>query len=242
MRFDMRYVFVLSFFIFSLNAKAQNCVGPMNPRAFQVELQQMRSLPQESARFRNAMQRFEQFCLSSAQVYQVCQLLGQDPYRIDFAFASYQRVLDPENFYDVYDSFQLFSSAFRLHDITVGNMNIELVPIPEPIPAPAPAPVPVPVCEVSPQDMAEITQLVKAATFKDSMEKQAKMMIKSKRCFRADQIVEILNVLTYDDSKLAVAKYAFDYCIDTQNYYRVVDSFTFKSYKDDLTRFIEARN
>ena len=238
----MRYVFLLSFFIFSLNTKAQNCVGPMNPRAFQVELQQMRTMPQESARFRNAMQRFGQFCLSSAQVYQVCQLLGQDPYRIDFAFASYQRVLDPENFYDVYDSFQHFSSAFRLHDLTVGNMNVQLVPIPQPVPAPEPAPIPVLICEVSPQDMAEITQLVKAATFKDSMEKQAKMMIKSKQCFRADQIVEILNALTYDDSKLAVAKYAFDYCIDTQNYYRVVNAFTFKSYQDDLTRFISERN
>jgi hypothetical protein len=214
----------------------------MNPRAFQSELQQLRALPQEAARFRTAMQRFEQFCLSSAQVYQVCQLLGQDSYRIDFAFASYQRVLDPENFYDVYDSFQLFSSAFRLHDLVVGNITVDLVPIPQPTPQPQPVPLPEPVCAVSAQDMNEIKSLVKSATFKDSMEKQAQMMIKSKQCFRADQIVEILNVLTYDDSKLAVAKYAFDYCIDTQNYYRVVDSFTFKSYKDNLANFIEARN
>lgn len=238
----MRYLFLLSFFIFSLHAKAQNCVGPMNPRAFQVELQQMRTLPQESARFRTAMQRLGQFCLTSAQVFQVCQLLGQDPYRIDFAFASYERVLDPENFYDVYDSFELFSSAFRLHDLTVGNMNVQLVPIPQPAPMPEPTPIPVPVCEVTPQDMAEITQLVKAATFKDSMEKQAKMMIRSKQCFRTDQIVEILNVLTYDDSKLAVAKYAFDYCIDTQNYFRAVSTLSFKSYQDELTRFISERN
>ncbi|MBI1289470.1 MAG: DUF4476 domain-containing protein [Flavobacteriales bacterium] len=238
----MRYVFLLSFFVSSLSVNAQNCRGPMNPRMFQSELQQLRALPQESARFRTAMQQFGPFCLSSAQVYQVCRLLGQDPYRIDFAYASYQNVTDPQNFYDVYDSFQLFSSAFRLHDLVVGEMTVELVPIPQPAPTPEPAPIPQPVCEVSPQDMAEITQLVKAATFKDSMEKQAKMMIKSKQCFRADQIVEILNVLTYDDSKLAVAKYAFDYCIDTQNYYRVVNSFTFKSYKDDLTQFIEARN
>jgi hypothetical protein len=238
----MRYLFLLSLFIFSLNLSAQNCRGPMNPRAFQSQLQQLRSLPQEAARFRTAIQQFEPFCLSSAQVYQVCQMLGQDAYRIDFAYASYPRVTDPQNFYDVYDSFQLFSSAFRLHDLVVGNMAVELVPIPQPLPQPQPVPLPEPVCEVSAQDMNEIKSLVKSATFKDSMEKQAQMMIKSKQCFRADQIVEILNVLTYDDSKLAVAKYAFDYCIDTQNYYRVVNSFTFKSYKDDLTKFIEARN
>lgn len=238
----MRHLFLLSFFVFSLNAKAQNYRGAMNPRAFQIQLQQLRGLLQESARFRTAMQQFEPFCLSSAQVYQVCRLLGQDPYRIDFAYASYPRVTDPQNFYDVYDSFQLFSSAFRLHDLVIGDMTIDLVPIPEPVPQPQPVPLPEPVCEVSARDVNEIKELVKAATFKDSMEKQAKMMIRSKQCFRADQILEILNILTYDDSKLAVAKYAFDYCIDTQNYYRVVNSFTFKSYKDDLTRFIEARN
>lgn len=237
----MKYLFLLLSFVLTLNLSAQNCRGPINPRMFQTQLQQMRALPQESARFRTAMDNFGPFCLSSAQVFQVCQLLGQDAYRIDFAYSSHQRVLDPENFYDVYDSFELFSSAFRLHDL-VGGVGIELVPIPQPIPVPEPSPIPVPVCEVSPQEMAEIKELVKSATFKDSMEKQAKMMVKSKQCFRADQVVDLLSVFSYDDSKLLVAKYAFDYCIDTQNYYRVVNSFSFKSYKDDLTRFIEGRN
>lgn len=238
----MRYLLFISLITLTFHTQAQNCRGPMNPRAFQNEIQQLRALPQESARFRTAMQQFGSFCLSSAQVYQVCRLLGQDPYRIDFAYASYQRVLDPQNFYDVYDAFELFSSAFRLHDLVVGKMAVDLVPIPEPRPAPAPVPLPEPVCEVSPRDMAEIRQLVEAATFKDSMEKQAKMMVKSKQCFRADQIVDLLSVFTYDDSKLVVAKYAYDYCIDTQNYYRVVNSFTFNSHKNDLTQFIEERN
>jgi hypothetical protein len=237
----MRNLILLSAFLLSLNIQAQNCRGPINPRMFQTQLLQLRGLPQESARFRTAMDNFGPFCLSSAQVFQVCQLLGQDAYRIDFAYSGHQRVLDPENFYDVYDSFELFSSAFRLHDL-IGGVGIEMVPIPQPLPVPEPEPIPVPVCEVSAQDMAEIKDLVKAATFKDSMEKQAKMMVKSKQCFRADQIVDLLSVFSYDDSKLNVAKYAFDYCVDTQNYYRVVNSFSFKSYKDDLTRFIEERN
>ena len=237
----MKYLVLLSALIFSLNTQAQNCRGPINPRMFQTQLLQLRGLPQESARFRTAMDNFGPFCLSSAQVFQVCQLLGQDAYRIDFAYSSHQRVLDPENFYDVYDSFELFSSAFRLHDL-IGGVSVELVPIPQPVPVPEPEPIPVPLCEVSAQDMAEIKDLVKSATFKDSMEKQAKMMVKSKQCFRADQIVDLLSVFSYDDSKLSVAKYAFDYCVDTQNYYRVVNSFSFDSYKNDLTKFIEERN
>lgn len=237
----MKYIFIAILSVATSLAQAQNCRGPINPRMFQSQLQELRRLPQESARFRTAMERFDTFCLSSAQVYQVCRVLGQDPYRIDFAYASHSKVIDPQNFYDVYDALELFSSAFRLHDL-IGGVGFELVPIPEPIPTPEPAPILEPICEVSARDMVEIKSLVKSATFKDSMESQAKMMVKSKQCFSANQIIDLLSVFTYDDSKLMVAKYAFDYCIDTQNYFLVVNSFTFRSAKDDLTKFISDRN
>jgi hypothetical protein len=238
----MRYFILFLILILSLNVQAQNCRGPINPRSFQGELQQLRSLRSEASRFRTAVQHFGPHCLSSAQVYQVCLILGQDPYRIDFAYESYYRVLDPQNFYDVYDAFELFSSAFRLRDLVVSNMAIELVPIPQPQPELEPIPIPEPVCEVLPAELAEIKALVEDASFKDSMEKQAKMMVKSKQCFRVDQIVELLSVFSFDDSKLVVAKYAFDYCVDTQNYYRVVNAFTFKPQKDAMTKFIQERN
>jgi len=234
----MRYLFFFSIFIISQSLTAQNCAGPINPRAFQVELQQLRSNPNDASRLRNAMQVFLPYCLNSGQVFQVCRVFGSDPFRIDFAYAAYPNILDKNNFYDVYDALELKSSAFRLQDMILG----ELVFVPTPIePSPVPEPQ-IPICEVSSEDMAEIKSLVKAASFKDSMEKQAKMMVKSKQCFRADQIVDLLSVFSYDDSKLMVAKFAYDYCIDTQNYYRVVNSFSFKSYQDDLTKFISERN
>ena len=237
----MKYILLILLSVSLSIVKGQNCRGQINPRLFQVQLQELRRLPQQSMRFNSAMQNFESFCLSSAQVYQVCRMLGQDPYRIDFAYASYPKVIDPQNFYDVYDALELFSSAFRLHDL-IGGVGYELVPIPEPIPIPEPAPVLEPICEVTNADMEEVRSLVKSATFKDSMEKQAKMMVKSKQCFSTNQIVDLISVFSYEDSKVMLAKYAFDYCIDTQNYFRVVNSLTFKSDKDNLTTFISDRN
>jgi hypothetical protein len=234
----MKHLFLFSFFFFALNANAQNCVGPIGPRVFQTELQQLRSNPNDASRLRNAMQVFLPYCLNSGQVYQVCRAFGTDPFRIDFAYAAYPNVVDPTNFYDVYDALDQKSSAFRLHDMILGELVIVPIPV-EPTPVPDPA---IPLCEVSPADVQEIKALVKAASFKDSMEKQAKMMIKSKHCFRVDQIIDLLGVFSYDDSKLMVAKFAYDYCIDTQNYYRVVNSFSFKSYQDDLTKFIGEKN
>jgi hypothetical protein len=234
----MRLLLLLSFFIFSSSIYAQNCAGPMNPRAFQVQLQQLHGNPTDDSRLRAATQTILPFCLNSSQVYQVCRAFADDHFRLEFALAAYENVVDPDNFYDVYDALDRKSSAFRLHDMLSGNINydvvvVEQVPIPEP---------PMPVCEVSASEMSEIKDLVKSASFKDSMEKQAKMMVKSKQCFRADQIVDLLSVFSFDDSKLAVAKFAFDYCIDRQNYYRVVNAFTFKGAQDDLMKFITERN
>lgn len=234
----MRYLFLLSFFLFSTGLSAQNCAGQLNPRDFQIKLQQLRAHPSDDARLRAAMQTLAPFCLNSSQVFQVCKVLTDDFYRLEFAFATYPNVIDPANFYDIYDALDRKSSAFRLHDMISGNLNYDVVVV-EPAPVPEP---PMPVCEVSDSEMQEIKGLVKSASFKDSMEKQAKMMVKSKQCFRSDQIVDLLSVFSYDDSKLMIAKFAYDYCIDRQNYYRVVNAFSFKSYQDDLTKFISERN
>lgn len=234
----MRHLLFFCFFIFSINLSAQNCAGQLNPRDFQIKLQQLRAHQSDDARLRAAMQTLAPFCLNSAMVFQVCKVLTDDFYRLEFAFATYPNVLDPANFYDIYDALDRKSSAFRLHDMISGNYNYEVVVV-EPAPVPEP---PMPVCEVSASDMKEIKDLVKAASFKDSMEQQAKMMVRSKQCFRADQIVDLLSVFSYDDSKLMVAKFAYDYCIDRQNYFRVVNAFSFKSYQDDLTKFISERN
>ena len=235
----MRFVVLISFFFFGIASQlsAQNCAGPLNPRDFQIKLQQLRAQQSDDARLRAAMQTLAPFCLNSSMVFQVCKVLTDDFYRLEFAFATYPNVLDPANFYDIYDALDRKSSAFRLHDMISGNYLYDVIEVDVQPVAP-----PVPVCEVTAAEMNEIKELVRSASFKDSMEKQAKMMVKSKQCFRSDQIVDLLSVFSYDDSKLMVAKFAYDYCIDRQNYYRVVNSFSFKSYQDDLTKFISERN
>jgi hypothetical protein len=51
----------------------------------------------------------------------------------------------------------------------------------------------------------------------------------------------ILQLFTFEDNKLELAKFAYDYCIDRENYYRVNDVFTFSSSKDELSRFLQGR-
>lgn len=56
--------------------------------------------------------------------------------------------------------------------------------------------------------------------------------------FRASQVKEIVQLFTFENNKLEIAKYAYRKTVDKQNYFQVNDAFTFSSSKDELARFI----
>ena len=58
----------------------------------------------------------------------------------------------------------------------------------------------------------------------------------------AIQIAQIMELFAFDSSKLEFAKYAFAYCVDTQNYYKAVNVLSFSSSKDELNRYIMQHN
>jgi hypothetical protein len=58
--------------------------------------------------------------------------------------------------------------------------------------------------------------------------------------FTSDQVSEILRHLAFENTKLEIAKAAFDRCVDPHNYQLVADALTFESSKRDLYQFIRA--
>lgn len=53
-----------------------------------------------------------------------------------------------------------------------------------------------------------------------------------------EQIKQITHLLTFESDKLEFAKFAYKYCSDKANYYRVADAFSFQSSKEELYKFI----
>ncbi len=73
--------------------------------------------------------------------------------------------------------------------------------------------------------------------YDDTREQIARQIIRS-NCMVVDQLVAILRLFDFDDVKLSLAKYAFDYIYDIENYYLVNDVLTFDSDKEELQKFI----
>ena len=56
--------------------------------------------------------------------------------------------------------------------------------------------------------------------------------------FTAQQIGRLVKTLSFDSKKLELAKAAYDYCIDPENYYQVVDVLDYQSSKTELKDYI----
>ncbi|MFY7861241.1 MAG: DUF4476 domain-containing protein, partial [Chitinophagales bacterium] len=61
------------------------------------------------------------------------------------------------------------------------------------------------------------------------------------RCLMASQIARIVSQITFEESKLNIAKSLFDNCSDKQNYYLVIDGFRFSDSKNKMNDYIKSK-
>jgi hypothetical protein len=68
---------------------------------------------------------------------------------------------------------------------------------------------------------------------------QAKKVAEA-HCLYCRQIVELMYILSYEGSRLTLAKTAYHHCYDPENYEQVKDALNSSKSKDDLQRYIDS--
>jgi hypothetical protein len=86
-------------------------------------------------------------------------------------------------------------------------------------------------------DFQKLKQTLQGESFENTKLKIAKQFIAA-NYFTAAQIKELANVFSYENSKLDIAKFAYDYTIDKGNYFMVNDVFSYSSSKEALMEYI----
>ena len=81
---------------------------------------------------------------------------------------------------------------------------------------------------------------IKKQSFEDSKLKTAKQVV-SANCLNTNQVMQIANLFSFEDNKLEFTKYAYDYCIEPQSYYKVNGIFKFSSNADELSDYVQSR-
>lgn len=115
------------------SAKAQNCLAPVSNQVFQQNYTLIASQSTEQKKLDKGIAFTSMNCVTSNHVKLIALLFTTEESRLDFCKLSYHMVFDKDNFYDVYDAFQQFSTAFKLHDFVLANKDkYNGTPVPNP--------------------------------------------------------------------------------------------------------------
>ncbi len=88
-------------------------------------------------------------------------------------------------------------------------------------------------------DFAQAKKTIADASFAETMLSTAKGII-AHNCLTADQVVQICNLFSFEESKLDFAKCAYPKTVDPNNYFKVVNAFTYSSSKEELNNYISS--
>ncbi len=99
---------------------------------------------------------------------------------------------------------------------------------------------PAPCTHMNTSDFNSALTSIKAKSFEDSKMTMAKQ-ITSKNCMDASQVKAIMGCFDFEATKLEFAKYAYDFCWEKNNYFKVNDAFTFEASIEELDAYIRTR-
>ncbi len=87
------------------------------------------------------------------------------------------------------------------------------------------------------QKFQQLKQSVERSNFDDNRMDLLRSVIPN-NAFTAQQIKELVQLMSFEQKKLELAKYAYRYTTDRGNYFVVNDAFNFGTSKTELTRYI----
>jgi hypothetical protein len=165
-------------------------------------------------------------CLLTAQAMKMASLLSNESNRLDLMKTAYNRVYDPDN-YKYAD--QLFKNEINKNELATFTDGTNIVVNNNPP------------CETTTAEFQLIKTQINKESFNNTKINIAKQAIKNKKCFKTDQVKEILGLFPYSSSKLDIAKFAYEFTTDKENYYKLADSFSFTADKDEFLRFLKEK-
>lgn len=210
------------------------CNYPMDEGTFYKSYQSFKfSKITESAKAINIKDFINMNCLSTAQIMKLTSVLSMESFRLEVLKAAYLKAYDRANFGYADQLFTTntykvdFNNFLNGYGNNNNNNNNNTVVSSN--------------CTVTVNDMNDIKASINNSSFDNTKMTLAKQVLSAKKCFLVSQIKEILQLFSFESSKLEIAKYAYDYCADKSNYYQVNDVFSFSSSKDDLTKYVQGR-
>lgn len=195
-----------------------NCQRAMDQNTFQALMRQTIAATNDRNRAGQILNSNQ--CMMTAQIIQLTQPIRDENIKIDVLKRLIPFVFDIEN----------YRQAANM--LSTNNRTIFLAFLQNPNQPQQDA-----VTEI---DFGNFISAIKKQSFEGDKENYIKTYMKN-AYLTTNQIKTIINLMTYDSSKLDIAKFLYTNCVDKQNYFNVAETMQFSSSKNDLNDFVKGK-
>jgi hypothetical protein len=205
----------------------KKCDNPLNDNDFYTLAWDVNSQQNENDKINRLSQIIFNNCLTTAQTMKFATLLGNENTRLDFLKGAAGRIFDVNNYSQAVQvlNSQLIQQNFLSYIGTGNTMDNNWG-----------------LCTISAQEFNDIKSRIAREKFNNTKLSLAKTILRTKKCFATQQVRDLVKLFPFASDQLDLAKFAYDFTTDTQNYYTLTDAFTFDSDKEALIKFIESKS
>jgi len=225
---------VLNYPAVNMYSGPRNCDAYLAESDFIVFAQDIFNRQGENLRMDASLSLVSRTCLSVAQAMKISTLLSLENNRMEFLKAAYSRIFDEANYDQAQQVFNHQPNKFAFAEFLKAKRLAALPPAPI-VQPPAP-------CVVSSEQFRMLRETLAREGSSNSRVVIAKNQIPAMKCFSSQQMKEILNLYPSSSDRLDVAKFAFQYVTDKDNYFLTVSSlFNSSSDRENLSNFVASQ-
>lgn len=206
----------------------KGCNMPIAETDFAVYLKTIQGAANDNDKMNNGMNLSGSQCLSAAQLMKISLTMELETSRLNFLKQAFGRCYDQGNYLKMIQVFKHQPNQDALIDF----YNEQAKPQEDPGPPP---------CSVSEMEMISIKATLSKQNVESSKVSTIKQILRSKKCFSVNQVKTILKMVNIESYKMELAKFAYEFTINKEDYYQVADVLQIESYKRELTEFLESK-
>lgn len=211
----------------------RNCPQACPIDKFNTIVNEVYSLSDNQQRYYKAISLINNTCLPTEQLMKLSSLVTSEELKLSFAKKAFQIVYDIDNYIEMKQIFNTPRARSEfinfLSSQSTDNSNNVTSRITN--------------CSVSDSEYQMIINSLKNEKFNTNKVNSAKQLIQTNKCFTAIQIKGIVELFNYENSKLEIAKYGYDYAINKSEYYvQVSEALGFESSKQKLLDYIKSKS
>lgn len=165
-------------------------------------------------------------CMTTQQIIALISTIRDENIRLDVLKRLQPMVFDIEN----------YPQAANTLSVNYRNQFLTFLQNPSQSMTPDPNPQSTEMAEI---DFNSFLQALKKQSFEKDKDNFVKTYMKN-AYLSTQQINQVLKHLSFDATKLDLAKFLFDRCVDKQNYFKVANELQFSSSKTELNDFIKS--